>query len=455
MINQTFRPDHKVILRRADNNYADEDISNDVVSISTNKAYARAAGGFQLTTTFKPFIADKRYDEVVKPDDIILISLDAGDGTGMLPVMVGLVDRVGRIRSYDGEGRPQFRCRINGMDFGKLLTKHNCIVDVTPLQDTESGNVKGGEGTEWVFRAQKGLPFSGKPQELVSGIHSVLFKDQLTLPKDYCDVWFPDVAIDQWATYDFPVLETTGSVWNAMKTLSNEPFNVLTTETYGDRFYVILEKYPFDDKSGKLTLTTARPAEKRSGYKVQPGIPADPKGRGRMYAIPDQLIVNEDLGIADNERINYLYLKAPNFILFGEGGAGQAMSFIHGIQNDPLEKIKVHGFIPWEVNIPSFAPPVVSAEGPMPNGSEVNEIKARAEILWNRVKNNHTLESGNITVHGMPWFKCGDGALLDNDMEYFVEQVTHSYQINMNGTSYTTALGLTRGQAHTAQEYDP
>lgn len=434
----TFRPDHKVIIRRAASGYVDDDhsdISGDVVSITTNKAYARAAGGFQITTTFATGKDGLRHDERLQTDDIVLISLDAGDDNGMQSVMVGLIDRVGRVRQYGENGVPQYRCRISGTDFGKLLTKHNCILDFQPLRDSKTGKVEGGEGDMSIARINRGLGFSGTPQKLITDVFKVLFTDQLPLAADYCGLWFPDETPDDWQTYNFPITESTGAVWNAMKSLANEPFNALSTETYDGRLYVILEKFPFDDTSGYLTL------ENESVMKPTPG----GKTRGRMRKIVDALVINEDLGIADNERINYVYLHAPAFILAGQG-IGPEISYIHGIWNDDVEIIKKHGFMPWDVNIANFCPPIDAGVGaPLPGGA-FNPIRSRAEILWNRVKNNHLLESGNITVHGAPLFKVGDGVLMKNGNEYFVEQVTHTYNYSNAGTSYTTSLGLTRGQ---------
>jgi hypothetical protein len=433
----TFRPDHKVILRYWDvktKKYIEKDISDDVVSINTNKAFARAAGGFQITTTFNTRIDSKRYDEIVKTDDIIMISLDAGDGKGMQSVMIGLVDRVGRVRSYDAEGRPQFRCRINGTDFGKLLMKHDCIVDITPLKDTETGTVTGGDNSEYLFRLAQGVTFSGTPKEILDSLFYKLFFNQLLLPQDYMDIWFPDVTPDDWQTYNWALLESTGSIWNAMKATANEPCNVLSTETYNGKFYVIHEKYPFDPTTGKLLCKETGPAPGETGT------------RGVLRTIDDRLVISEDLGLCDNERTNYVYLKAPQFVM-AAALEGIPVQFAQGVYNGPQDEIMTHGFSPWEVTI-NFAPPNVPAIDVWMKDAALEPIKTKSEMLWTRVKNNHLLESGTLTIHGAPEYKVGDGGLMENGLEYFVEQVTHNYQIGMAGTTYQTSLGLTRGQEH-------
>ena len=158
-------------------------------------------------------------------------------------------------------------------------------------------------------------------------------------------------------------------------------------------------------------------------------------------------MVTEDLGICDNERINYVYLKAPQFVM-AAALEGIPIQFAQGVFNDTQDEIATHGFSPWEVNT-NFAPPNVPALDVWMQDLALEPIKNKASMLWTRVKRNHLLESGTLGIHGAPEFKVGDGALMKNGLEYFVEQVTHNYQIGMAGTTYQSCLGLTRGQKHT------
>lgn len=444
MIYTSFQPDLRIILRRAENGYADEDISGDVVMVSTTKAYGRAAGGFNIMTTFAPNLQGQRYDQGIRPDDVILISLDAGDGKGLHPVMVGLVDRVARVVSYDSFGKPNRRIKISGSDFGKLLVKHDCILDMQPLKNTETGAIIGGIGDQYAFRIQAGMVFAGTPREIVTGMFNVLFQQQLTLANYYVDKWFPDTEAneDTWKMKLESIVTTSGTVWQAMKGSANEPFNCLTTETYGEKLYVILEKYPFDKTTGKLTMAMAGDSNPSP-----PGIGTP--NRGVIWPVDDRLVFSEDLGVSDVERINYLYLSSPFFMLFGAGdGSTPPIQWGAGIRNAPTSEIAEHGFMRWEPKTEFSPAQNEDTLQDLPHDA-FGPIVTRTNELWTRVKDNHRLESGTITMHGAPWFKAGDGMLRQSEnMEYFVEQVSHNFTIGERSSSFTTTLGLTRGQTH-------
>lgn len=403
---QRFRPDHRVTVKRRANDFAEEDISDDVVSIHTGKVYGHAAGGFQIITTFNKRFQGKRYDELVKPNDILHIELDGGLGTGLRSVMICLVDRVSRVRAFDRTGKPTFRVKISGLDFGKLLMKHNCAVDIAPL----IGEI----GSERDLRIQRGLLFSGVPFTLVRSVFESLFLNAVSWADPYYVMELN--GIDGWATVNYPILESTGPVWSAMKSVANEPFNILSTETRNGRLHVVLSQPPFDAKTGKLTRIN--------------------------HNIEGQDIAFEDLGVGDHDRYNFMFLKCDGVVIFG-GTQGAPIQYKRSIRLDS-ESIPLHGFIPYYPKT-NFVPP-----GYFP-GTDADPgillaVEERAEALWNRVKNNANYESGTIRIKGNPDIRCGDGILLpETNMEYFVEGVHQDYEW---GDSFITTLSVTRGQSH-------
>lgn len=404
-----FKADHRVRIYRAANGYAEEDISPDVVSIYTSKTYGHAAGGFTIFTTFNQRYQDKRYDELLKPDDVIFIELDGGEGNGLESVMIGLVTRASRTMRYDQEGKPVYRCKISGMDFGKLLIKHNCIADTEPL----IGQI----GSRDIVRVAKGVQFSGTPGEIVKSAFEKLFLDQVPWASQYFQ-WSPAANQDNWETFDYPILESTGSIWTAMKSMANEPYNCLNTETYGKKLHIVLEPYPFHAETGKLT-------------------------RANFISIPDSHIEFEDLGISDDERVNYLYFRADAVVLFGNDSEGSPLQYELLINYDK-NSVLVHGFRPHYPKS-NFGPPGYKRE----TNAKPDQLTAahnRALEFWNRFKNNHALESGAIGVKGNPSIKCGGGIVTEgNNMEYLAETVAHNYEW---GVKYGTTLQVTRGQGH-------
>jgi hypothetical protein len=403
-----FKADHRVTVFRAANNYRLEDISSDVLAIYTTKTYGHAAGGFTILTTFNKRFQGQRYDQLLKPNDVIHIELDGGEGNGLQSRMLGLVDRPSRLRQYSQDGKPTYRVKITGLDFGKLLIKHNCIADISPL----TGKI----GSEDVIRIAQGVQFSGTPATVVRSAFDALFLNQVPWAKPHF-VFSAGEDQDDWQTFDYPILETTGPIWSAMKSMSNEPFNCLTTETYDGKFHVVLEKYPFHPDTGKLT-------------------------REHFHTIEDRDISFEDLGACDNERINYLYFRAEAVMIFG-GSAGAPLQYETAIEHDP-KSIPKHGFLPFYPKT-NFAPP-----GYLPHSNAgpdtLQSVRNRAKAFWNRHRLNHELESGTLKVKGSPSIKAGSGAVLaETNMEYFVETVADHYEW---GQSYFTNLQVTRGQDH-------
>ena len=201
-----------------------------------------------------------------------------------------------------------------------------------------------------------------------------------------------------------------------MKCLANEPYNCLTTETYDGKLHIILEKYPFHPETGKLTRKT-------------------------LHAVDDAAISLEDLGVGDEERINYLFYRTDAVVLFGESG-GSPLQYWTAIQHD-AESIPKHGFLPFYPKS-NFAPP---GHEPLTNANPdtLQAVRDRTLELWNRHKHNHELESGHLVIKGNPAIKAGDGILTSDNMEYLVETVADHY---VWGHKYTTNLQVTRGQDH-------
>lgn len=402
-------PDHRVTVKRITNGYEPEDMSLDVESIAISKAYGQGAGGFQITLTWNRRINGLRYDELLKPNDIIHIELDAGDGKGLRSRMIGLVSRVSRKTEVRNDQTIHRRVLVTGMDFGKMLTTHNCIADTVPEVGTA--------GPVSPLRIQSGLIFSGTAMEVSFSIMMVLLYNQLPWLESYIEFYADNV--DRWQTFDNTILESTGAVWNALKRAANEPYNILTTETLNGKLRIILEKQPFDAANkGKLS-------------------------RESLHTIPDSQIRQEDLGIDDSDRINYLWFK-PSAVTIYNSGAAFPLQYTDLVAMEHAD-IKIHGFRPFYPSS-SFVPPRYTPNDQAPSDIR-NEVKTRANEFWEWHRYNHTHESGTLSIQGNPDIKAGDGILLDSGKEYLVESYVEHY---IWGQIYTTTLHLTRGQDHGA-----
>ena len=198
---------------------------------------------------------------------------------------------------------------------------------------------------------------------------------------------------------------------------ANTPYNVLYTETdnNGD-FYVYHEKRPLDN-DGNIASDTP------------------------VNIIDDSLIVHEDIGVSDDDRVNYFFYKVPlltvqseqnriPFFMTAEGGKDTLI-----YSDDP--QIRRNGLSQHSASTMYI---------PIGQENLAQECGARAGAIWEWYRYNHTLLNGTYVVHGMPEISVGE-ALLDSGTKekYLIEGYSHSYTAYPN-TSFTTTIECTRGK---------
>jgi hypothetical protein len=390
------------------------DISVDLVTVATSKAYGRAAGAWHLTLPFRTIKKyGLRYDEIVRANDIVTIEMDGGDGRGSVLVMLGLVSRIGQVWSQDAEGRPQRSVKLAGLDFGKLLLRHDCGWSITLKE--------GNEGNPMIQRMSKDLRFTGTANDIVGGIFKALFLDDVTEMAPYFE--YSPRTDDDWETFNTAVFYQTGAAWSAMVQNSNHPWNILTTETDPDparlKFAVILEKNPIRD-DGYLWHDT-------------------------FITLETATIVRADVGACDDERVNYFWLQA-NLTIEGVDEKIPIFMVLDGIVNSDDMSVARNGFN-GEISRTNFSK-LVKEGDTVASAGFVQELAKRSTAFWNRLRNNHLLWSGSFALHLNPHIRAGSAVLEKfTKREYLVEQVDH--QITFGDVpQFLTTLAVTRGQVH-------
>lgn len=413
----TYSPKHRVKAWKMTDGSEICDLSNDIISISVNKAYGRAFGTFQITTTFRITEKErKRYDEILKTNDVITIELSAGDGKDMEYVMHGLVDRVARTYKVTERGTPMRAITISGRDFGKILTSVQLGWDISGIQ------VLMGYGPEKIAAAYlpRMMQMCSTPAQMFEWVYG-LFLHQLP-DSEYTGFISRQVDTDDaWVTYDPTMAGLRGTdAWSAMKRAENPPYNTLTTRIEKDgTFNVILEKTPIDDK-GKLTRET-------------------------FHKISETDIFLEDVGVSDAERTNLLCLWAPAYQMTANGALEIALAYSQTTEID-TDSCNANGI---QANIiePTFGPGsfwFTKENKP----DDIGEIEKRKKLFWSWYKNNHEYESGTYGIHGRPEIRPGDGLIhTEYDKQYLIEQVMHNYEV-WPEPSFVTTMHVTRGQSN-------
>jgi hypothetical protein len=396
------------------------DMSNDILSISTNKAYRRVFGSFNLTLTYaENSELKKRYDNILKPNQRITIELDAGDGTGLKFVMNGLIDRVG-VNASVSMAALNRSVTVSGRDLGKLLSTTELGWDLSGINRQIYPD---GVGRIVAATIPRYLNQSGTPAELCEFVYK-LFQAQTegaTYPK-HIKLLFSGTATDSWVTFFPEMVGVKGSsVWDAMMRVSNHPYNFLTTvvDRSTGEFYIYLDTEPYDSE-GKLNDN--RP----------------------FHTIDPTLVVNEQTGISDDERVNLLCLWPPTYKLVMNGQVEIALAREECTRYD-LESINSNGFC-TKIIEPIFTP--LSFGTSTKAETDITEVVKRRDLFWGWFQKNHTYQSGTFTIHGNPGIQQGDGLIKDDyhtKTQYLIEQVSHQYQIWPMPT-YQTSLQVTRGQ---------
>lgn len=411
------RPDHKVIVMRRNNNFAAEDITNDVTIVTTSKKLGNAAGSFSVEMV--PFNYWRKFDYAknLKLHDVILISLDGGKGKGFSKVMICLVGRIAETRKHDLEGRPETRIKLSGLDMGKMLVKHDCGWDIARL-DIEDGDA---EAIRQMKAERRGsfFQYSGTPAENVKNIMDNLFFPEVgSWVADYID-YSGVVADDVWETFNKTLMEKTGAIWAALKSVANEPWNILYTDT-NDRgkFVVHLKQYPFNVEDGSLEVDT-------------------------VHKIDLNQIFSSDLGVSDSDHTNYVSFE--NIVnIFGAGE--YPITFAKFAKWDE-DLVSTFGFRPFKPS--TIYAPYLEEKGQDASTKKSDfppSVEERTNAVWNWHKDVHNYENGYITIEGTPEIRIADGLLItEKKLEYFIEAVQHTYTWGEKVSTYRTTLGLTRG----------
>lgn len=437
---QTYSPRVRVLVKDLETAQVLYDISDDLTSITTNKAYGRCSGTWQLMLPYRKWqrFGDEYvgYMDVLQPNQMLTVEMDAGNGAGFFPVMCGMIDRVSAVRQ--GGDVPQRAVKVSGRDMGKLLETHDIAFDIIAYN-------KGLADTEYMAQNGDTMPVTrmsreydptittGTPGDIIKRVFELSMKSDLHAAKR---IWFWNSAMDDWKCWNPTLANTRGTpFWQYIKQLEHRPFNILTTDTFVhniDWFQITLEKYPYDTENGALKMVSS----KATG--------------NRWHTIGDTEIVSEDIGVSDQERVNLLSYQ-PFINIQGQIMSYDVMMAHPNLTKWDQEDVYQNGLCA-QVFADNFTPPNMEAlydADPSKQREGWDTAKAATDTLWNWYRNNHTYESGSVVVHLRPDIRVGNGLLIQqldgSYKEYLVEQVSHQCVFNPRPQFFTT-LQLTRGQ---------
>ena len=404
----SFSTEQGEITLRTDPNSQGYSIDKQVLSISTNNDISADAGTFQVT-----LVADKRWDKYLASNDFVRIQMFRDD-TDLKPfeatVMMGLIDDVRKSVSIQGT-TPQRTVVITGRTFAKALINFEIgVVQGAPtISESSLGwiagrinfkNMSAGEVTAQIF---KELVYKYMNYEFKNGA-TLESMTQLHLSSRPGETLFDDQGF----------VNYQGSMQSFLREISNEPFNQMFWEFYGDgKATFVLRETPFNPENWNSLVT---------------------------HTITDEMVVIDSIGRSDIETYAFYTVGlAGYYSSFDISQSTGVLPYWYEPYHKKFGVRRLH-------RLTGYAMYGASAD----SEESASALKAYQRDLFNWNIHNPNFYNGFISVIGDHRYKVGDRLIYksdedERDIEFFIESVNHEFT---NYGSWITKLGVTRGMAN-------
>ncbi|WAB24961.1 amidase activity protein [Lysinibacillus phage vB_LfM_LysYB1] len=382
-------------------------LDGQVLKISTNNDISGDAGTFQIE-----LVASKRWDKVLASNDFVRIqmfrdgdnlNLDAFEPT----VMMGLIDDVRKSVSLQG-GTPQKTVVVTGRTFAKALINFEVgVIQEAPNATTAS--------VGWL---QGRIKFAGSSaaditrqifNELVFKYMNYTFRNGATL--ESLVTLNLDSRRGERLYDDRSFISFQGSMQSFLREISNEPFNQLFWEFFGDgKATYVLRETPFNSDSWSRLV---------------------------VHTITDELVVMDSIGRSDME--TYAFFSVGMQAYFSDADINRTIGVLPLWYEPYFNKFglrRLHRFTAY-VGYGNSSDAALSGQ----------DLKPYQQDLFNWNIHNPNFYNGYVTVQGDHRYKVGDRLLYKStedgrEIEFFIESVSHDFT---NFGAWFTRLGVTRG----------
>lgn len=458
---------------------SDTTSQDQIKSIVTHKSLGDPAGRFEITLTPQAEAQGAGWKDVLRIGDMVVIEMgpdrpqppdtwyakNYGQGiSGVEIVMIGTIDDVRFSSQMGGNGRPAQTVTISGRDFGKYLVDdiiwfdpwHEPVLAILKwkglLVEFPKIGLAGTPGAifdlilnSWIF-AQFDVTFDITTKGPVTAL------GQRSLSQILRYVFDKNTPI---LPYSQNLTTYEGTPWSMMQTVQNSPWYVLHQDVR---------------RSNDITLLTSR-----TGSNIDSAIrPATPNVNPRaptvwnsnlgtfnsqvcmMYyrnpwsnrhyedwtklptrVITDDDILNFDVGRTIDDVFNRWQVLAYWPALGSTIGAQERL------KNEAADLEFRYGFRPRILKT------TFSFDNRDAIGNQITETFTERLRDWDIL--NELWLNGQFLIKGMAAARCGDRLHYDQPnkahrgVDFYIESVTQEWQAL---TSWTTTLGVTRGQPH-------
>lgn len=222
-----------------------------------------------------------------------------------------------------------------------------------------------------------------------------------------------------------------GSLINALRKICQEPFVELFSDTYGDQFYLIARKLPFDEQGYKGLL--------KSNLSNNPSIPII---KDIIIDIAEEDIIDENLTLG-NEVYSWYRLQPKNLL----AGSASEMAFTYLKAIYFKEFADVWGSKPYDI-MTNYIPflPIINNKQSLSVGYFTQQgVKDLQYLIQSHVYLPFT-RRGVITINGDRRIKKGTLVRVPSLGEvFYVDGVTQSYNQSDTQIDRITSLQVSRG----------
>jgi hypothetical protein len=437
------------------------DLTPDLLQVKTHMAIGEASGKFTLLLSFR-----KRWDRLVSAMDYVEISFSRYLKTP--PVMMrGLVGNLRRTRVADSSGKIHRAITINGENFGKIWSNYYIEYLVQEIGQQLVGTDIASSATNNLLAVMLQENYGIMSASLDSGnitnanlVQGLI--DKMLNP--YIDVLrqvnpqmpniVPMISVnDLYQIANGSIIQSNGftdqTVYDVFTQFGNRPWCEYFVDDYSNGPILFYRDAPYKDEKGSLVLNSSNPSVgKQKRYYMHP-------------EIDDTQIMEEDVGISDNEVYSYFFTYPaismlaqtdPRAVILGmQSLTLEQESDTENIFNPHVELDNLYRFGFKSLMIGSNSIPIESEEI---SQSAINLSGAMNTWLVKSFKWTHKMKNGTIRLKGNEHLRIGRYVTQKSTKEeYYIETVDHEITISQTGSvgndnvyRFDTTIGVTRGR---------
>ncbi len=250
---------------------------------------------------------------------------------------------------------------------------------------------------------------------------------------------------------DSSIGNENGSILNAFRKICQDPFCEFYTDTYGDQFYFIARKKPFDKESILSILNGRAKYEKIDSNvsqfdkfgSIPPNINSQSIVKQNLIIdIDDKDIISESIKYS-TEAYSWYKLQLNN--LTSGSSSDLAFAYLKAIYFD--EYADIFGSKPLDLST-SYIPysPIIDKNKKLPTAYFIKQgvydlkymIESHAHLPFTR--------TGNLVMNGERRIKKGNFVRLKSTSEiFYVDSVSNSFSIADKNIDRTTSIQISRG----------